>query len=202
MNISEKVIEAVAVVCELTDTDLSKGALTVMCADLSLYPEAQVLGALQRCRRELKGKLTLAAVLERIEDGRPTPEEAWSLVPKTEEASAFLTSEMAEAFQSAYRMVAAGELVPARMAFLERYRALVQRARDARTPVTWSFTPGTDRDGRELVILDAAEKGRISVAAAQRLLPHHREDEGVNARLLAIADGAFKRLAAPEEKAA
>ncbi|MDP2622096.1 MAG: hypothetical protein Q8P46_18290, partial [Hyphomicrobiales bacterium] len=151
----------------------------------------QIIAALKRCCRELKGRLTLADILQRIEDGRPGPEEAWSMIPRDEASSAFWTGEMREAYGAAAPLIAEGENVQARMAFLERYRVLVQQARDARMPVTWEFTPGTDKSGRELMILDAAQKGRISVRAAQDLLPHHREDEGLNARLLALAHGAI-----------
>lgn len=195
---SERLIKAVAVTAELTGTQLSPAAARVMVEDLALYPEGQVLSALNRCRRELKGRLTIAEVMTRLEDGRPGPEEAWAMIPRDEASSAFWTSEMREAYAAAAPLIGEGDKM-ARMAFLERYRVLVQQARDARQPLQWEFTPGTDKNGRELVILDAAQKGRISVEAAHRMLPHHRgegPDEGVNARLLAIANGAFKRLTA------
>jgi hypothetical protein len=169
----------------------------VLVADLAQYPEAMVLAALNRCRRELKSRLTLADVLLRLEDGRPGPEEAWSMVPRDEAVSAFWTPEMREAYAAASPLIEAGEYVQARMAFLERYRVLVQQARDSRLPVTWEFTPGTDKCGRELVLLDAAQKGRISGEGARALLPHHRgegRDEGIAARLLAIENGSFRRL--------
>jgi hypothetical protein len=116
------------------------------------------------------------------------------MVPKDEAASVVWTTEMRDAYSAAYALIRAGDLIPARMAFLEAYRAKVQLGRDARHPVEWEFSLGYDKDGRELVILDAAEKCRISVEAARRALPYHRADEGVNARLLAITNGSFKRL--------
>lgn len=196
----KKLIEAIAVAQEVTGTPLgSDAAIEAMVMDLSGYPEPQVLGALRRCMREVKGKLTLADIITRIDDGRPPPEVAWSMVPKNEAASVCWTTEMRDAYAVCYRMVESGELVQARMAFLEAYRSQVQLARDARLPVEWHFSLGTDKDARELVILDAAEKGRVSVEGAQRLLPYHREDVAVNARLLAITSGAFRRL---ENKAA
>ena len=51
---------------------------------------------------------------------------------------------------------------------------------------TWTVSPGTDKDGRELAILDAVEKGRISVDYARKVLPYHRDDEALSARLLAL----------------
>ncbi len=200
MNLSENVVKAMAVTLELTGTNLSDPAATAILTDLAAYTEPQVLAAFKRCCRELKrGQFTLNAVLERIDDGRPAPEEAWAAVPKDEAASGFLTDEMRDAYRVAWSLVQAGELIPARMAFLERYRVAVQQARDARRPVRWEFTPGTDKDGRELVILDAIEKQRITADHARALLPYHRDDEGLNARLIALSSGAFKRL---EDKAA
>jgi hypothetical protein len=201
LKLSEKLVKAYFVAVEVTGTPpLSDAAVGVILKDLSTYPEAQVLGALRRCCREVKGKLTLADIILRLEDGRPAPEEAWAMVPKDERSSAMMTAEMTEAFRVVYPMVAEGELIPARMAFLEAYKKAVQQARDARYPITWTFTPGTDRDGRELVLLDAAEKGRISIAGVQSLLPYHRDDEGLSARLLSIVDPTAKRLTAKPEQ--
>lgn len=201
MNLpGDEVIKGVGVVLELTDTQLSDPAMRVTLAELAAFPEEQVIPALRRCMRELKrGQFCLSAVIERISDGRPTPEQAWSMVPKDEAVSGFLTDEMREAFRVVYPQIAAGELIHARMAFLESYRAAVQQARDARRPVHWEFTPGTDKDGRELAVLDAVEKGYITADGARGLLPYHREDEGLNARLIAMSSGAFKQL---EDKSA
>ena len=200
MKLSENIAKALAVTLELTGTNLSDPAAEVILADLSAYPEPQILAALKRCCRELKrGQFTLAAVLERVDDGRPAPEEAWAAVPKDEAASGFLTGEMREAYRTAWLLIQSGELIPARMAFLESYRKHLQQARDTRCPVRWEFTPGTDKDGRELVVLDAVEKGRLTADGARALLPYHREDEGLHARLIALSAGAFKRL---EDKAA
>src|SRR5438270_13827149 len=77
---NERILEALGVVCELTSTKLSEAATRVFANDLARYPEAQVLGALARCRREVKGRLTLAEVVSRLEDGRPGPEQAWAQI--------------------------------------------------------------------------------------------------------------------------
>jgi len=195
--VSANLIKAIAVAQEVTGTPvMSDPAMLAFIADLRSYPEPHVLAALRRCMREVKGKLTLADIISRIDDGRPPPEIAWSMVPKNEAASVCWTSEMRDAFAVAYRLIESGDTVQARMAFLEAYRNQVQRARDARLLVEWHFSLGTDKDARELVILDAAEKGRVSIEGAQRLLPYHRADEAVNARLLAIANASLKRLPA------
>ena len=194
MEPTKALVQAIAVAAELTGTELSKVGARVMAQDLAAYPERQVLRALQRCRKELRGRMTIADVIARLDDGRPGPEEAWAMLPKDEAASCFWSDDMRNAFFTARPLILEGDLVAARMSFLEAYRSAILRARDDGAPLQWSFSPGTDKSGRELVILDAVEKGRLSAESAQLLLPHHREDEGLNSRLLELATRSVKRL--------
>jgi hypothetical protein len=195
---NERIAKALAVALEVTGSPaMSVAAGTAFTRDLEAYPEPLVLAALRRCMREVKGKLTLADVIQRIDDGRPTPEVAWSMVPKDEGASVCWTTEMRDAYALAHSLVKQGELVQARMAFIEGYRIRVQSARDARLPVEWQVSLGLDKSGRELVLLDAVQKGWISVNHARSLLPYHRDDEELNARLLAIEGIDSKALPAP-----
>ena len=188
MTPTKKLIEAITVAFEITNTpQLSDTAVDFMLAELCRYPEPHVLGALLRCCRELKPRqFTLEAVLSRIDDGRPGAEEAWAMIPKDERGSVVWTTEMREAWAVAHPLLDIGDLIAARMAFKEKYPMLVQRSRDARQPVQWEISLGHDLIGRELVLLDAAEKGRISPQNVRSLLPYHRDNEGLNARLLAL----------------
>lgn len=166
--------EEIAVTAELTGTSLSEAAAEIMTTELAAYPLAQVLGALKRCRREVKGRLTMAAVLERLDDGRPGAEEAWAMLPMREGDTAVWTAEMSQAFGVVVSMIDAGELVAARMAFKETYSRLVSQARDARQPVHWMVTLGHDAAGRSGPLLRAVEAGRISheeAASHCRALP-------------------------------
>lgn len=198
MKAPENVIKALAVTVELTGTQMSPAAARVMAAELAVYPEQHVLAALSRCRRELKSRMTMADVLDRLPGGHPGAEEAWSICARClndERLTVVWTREMAQSFGVALGLKS--DAVAARMAFKEAYTALTAQARlEGRMPV-WSVSPGTDKDGRELAILDAVEKGRITLDYARATLPYHREDEGLNARLLALAGNALKRLEAP-----
>ena len=102
MQHSENLLKAIAVTAELTDTDLSEAAARVMAEDLAMYPEKQVLGALIKCRRELKGRLRISDVIERLDDGRPGPEEAWAIIPRSESDSVVWNRDMAEALGVVY----------------------------------------------------------------------------------------------------
>lgn len=177
MKPSSKLSEAIAVTAELTGTVLSKAAGQVMADDLARYPENQVMAALTRCRRELKGRLTIADVLTRLDDGRPGVEEAWAMVPKGEADTCVWTEEMAQAMSAAHDLLDRGDEIAARMAFKECYQRLRQSARDRCSPVSWSVSLGWDAQGREPAIREAVEKGRLTLQQAAIYLPNFSETE-------------------------
>ncbi len=170
------VLQALAVTCEITGTSLSEGAARVIAQDLAAYPKDQVLGALNRCRKELKGRLTLADILSRLEDGRPSPEEAWAIAYSTlgnEDITVVWTDEITQALGVARPLE--NDRVAARMAFLEAYRRKVQEARDEHQPVRWIPSLGQDPHGREEVLLEAVRQGRLSAPHVAGLLPYRSE---------------------------
>lgn len=168
---SPNLIRAIAVTSELCGRTFSEAAAAVFVADLATYPEGQVLNALVRCRKEVRGVLTLQDVVSRLDDGRPGVEEAWAMLPYSEATSAVWTAEMAEAFGVAVRLIDAGAMVEARMAFKESYQRLVNQARDNGRPVSWTVTLGHDVRGRESVLMDAVEKGRLTYEHAREFVP-------------------------------
>ena len=177
MQSTENLLKAIAVTAELTDTDLSEFAARIMAKDLSGFPEYQVLNALEKCRKELKGKLRIADVIERIDDGRPGANEAWAMIPKDESGTVVWTREMAESFGIAYPLIIDGDHVAARMAFIEAYKTRCTEARNNGTPVKWEPSLGHDRNGREHVLLAAVEKGLLAQEHVARLLPYHQQTE-------------------------
>lgn len=167
--------EVLAVTAELTGTDLSKAAAVMLVMELDGYDRAQVLGALRKCRRELKGRLTLAAILERLDDGRPGVEEAWSMMPFDERQSVVWSDEMAEAFGICGPLLGCNDKVAARMAFKEAYARLVAKARDVGKVVRWTPSLGHDPRGRAAVVNMAAAAGRLTYEQAATLVPELTE---------------------------
>jgi hypothetical protein len=167
---SASLLEAVAVTAELCGRVFSEPAARVFVNDLSGYPEQQVIGALARCRKEVRGMLTVADVIQRLEDGRPGVEEAWSMLPRSESESVVWTDEMSEAFAVASRIMD-DDNVAARMAFKEAYKRAVDKARERAKPVNWCASLGHDPRGREGALLEAVELGRITAAYAIGLAP-------------------------------
>lgn len=188
---SANTLKAIAVAAELTGTELSAVALRVMDGDLAAYPEAAVLRALDRCRKELKGRLTLAAVLERVEecDGRPGPEEAWAIaLASSDEAETVIwTDEISQAMAVAQPLLEARDKVAARMAFCETYERIVRVAREANVPCRWVASLGADHERRALAVAAAVQAGRIGHAQAGHYLPAP-DDANVVAGLLSGND--------------
>lgn len=189
MPATENLVKAVIATAQVMGTDLAEDAARMFCNDLSEYQEPLVLQALTRCRREVKGKLTLAEVVARIDDGRPGPNEAWAMLPRSEQQTVVWTDEMRVAAQAADPLE--GDQVAARMAFIEAYNRELTIARAERKPVQWTASLGWDKAGREPVIREAVEKGRLSVAQARKCLPNAQFEETEMPRLGAGQVGQF-----------
>lgn len=162
---------AICATAETLGQTISPGAAALMAEDLAVYPAQLIREALKACRRELAGRLTLAAVIQRIDaaDGRPGRDEAWSiaLAATDEFDTAVLTQEIRLALPAALPILRVGDKIGARMAFLATYERLVQQARAEGAPVTWSVSVGYDAQ-RRLEAVELAERmGRITSEVAQ-----------------------------------
>jgi hypothetical protein len=180
---SAELIQAVAVTAELCGRTFSEAAAKMFVQDLSGFDEQAVIKALTRCRREVRGFLTIADVVSRIDDGRPGVEEAWAMMPFDESQTVVWTEDMAKAFGIALPLLMEGDKVAARMAFKESYAKLVTEARDAGIRVTWTPSLGHDKNGREAVLSEAVAKGRLTYEAAQEFIPQLTAPEKILAMI-------------------
>lgn len=168
-----KLLESLAVLAELTGTEWSMPTVRVLERELSFYPEHEVLLSIQRCQMELRHKVTLADILDRLPSQHPGVEQAWGLVAKVmrdEQVSICWTDEMREAYGAAAPL--ADDLVAARMAFREVYRRLVSESRAQRRMPSWSVSLGYDKSLREECVREAAKRNLISQVYAAKLLAH------------------------------
>jgi hypothetical protein len=197
MTATLSVLEALAVTAELTNTPITPAAAKVMAGDLAGYPPHQVLGALARCRKELKGRMSVADVISRLDDGRPDAQEAWAMLPFDEDVTVVWTEEMSGAWGVALPLLMENDRIAARMAFLESYRTRVQRARDARVAreMDGELRPQRrDAPGRARR-RHASRADRTRARAAARLPARAESDP----RIEHIARTAAKRLTGPDE---
>lgn len=170
---SSKLIEGLGIAFEIIGTrEMSPRALQDFAQELAAYPEPAVMSALSRCKREVKGHLTLADVISRIEDGRPGAEEAWAMVPKDEFSSVVWTDEMRGAFGTVRHLIEE-DPIAARMAFREVYLKLITEARAARQPARWEPSLGLNPSTHAPALKEAQAKGRMTAEHVATLLPEH-----------------------------
>ncbi len=168
----ETAVQVIGATAEVMGTRLQPMALTLMAEDLSEYPLEELKAALKRCRREVSGRLTLAAIIDRIHsaDGFPGADEAWALMSRPEDETVVIISEMAAAMQVARPLLAEGDNVAARMAFRETYTRIVNEARDKHLKPAWFVSLGHDPAGRVQPIADAIRAGKLHLDHSLGLL--------------------------------
>ena len=77
----DQVVDLVYATAEVLGQEIRHKAAGLIAEDLSAYPFAEIARALARCRAELHGKLTLAAIIERLPSANAhlSGNEAWAL---------------------------------------------------------------------------------------------------------------------------
>ena len=195
------VVKAIAVTAELTSTQLSADAMKAMASDLiNEFSEGAILAALTRCRRELPGRLTQAAVVERInsDDGRPSANEAWGLALSAfDEAITIITNEEINFAMSAARPVMnGGDEVGARMAFRDAYERVVRQNRTAGIKPKWYPSLGHDPLLRIDAIQQAEAMGQLTHAQAAAYLPAptSKEDAERGAVIAGLLSGTVAKM--------
>ena len=170
-------IQKIAVTFELCGTTLSAPAKAQVVDDLEKYPDEILSVALDRCRNEVKGRLSPKDIHDRIlsMDGRPGADEAWALMPRSEDDSVCWTWDMVVAFADVRTMT---DRVAARRSFIDKYTRIVEEARREGDPVRWMVSQGHDPSGREGCVRVALERGLITGQTAEILCP------GINAPAL------------------
>ncbi len=127
----DTLVEMLVATAEVMGEQIRPTAAAYMVTDLATYPLRVLAEALTACRREVKGRLSLAAIMERIDDGHPAPNEAWAVaIRATDEAVTLVwTEQTRDAWTAALPLVEEGDKIAARQAFLEVYARLVKGAR-------------------------------------------------------------------------
>jgi hypothetical protein len=210
----EDLVKGLMATAEVIGDQLRPTAAAYMVQDLSCYSMSVLERALAGCRRELKGRLSLAAVLERIDDGHPAPNEAWAVAIQAadERNTVVWTTLTQQAWNTALPLVQAGDKIAARPAFLETYARLLKDARAARLPASYTPSLGFDLTSRNAALTNAVSKGLLAhdqvtdhlqlTAAAPAFNPvallagKVEASPGANAQILARLEELARELAA------
>jgi hypothetical protein len=172
---SDQQADLAAAICATAETlgqTVSASAAELMAEDLADYPPHDVGNALRACRRELTGRLTLAAIIDRTNaaDGRPDRDEAWSiaLAGADEFDTVVMTEEIRKAMTASAPILRLGDKVGARMAFISAYDRHVSEARKAGEEANWTVSLGFDADRRKIAVEGAVRSGLLSAPQAER----------------------------------
>ena len=198
MTAAIRITKALTATAEIIGTNFSEAALTVIVNDLASHPENDVLAALVRCRREVKYRLTLADILQRMPVSTapntvPTdPDMAWELAvrlrgQRDESDTLVVPVAIMQAWPSA--LWEKGDAVAARMAFKASYPS-----RRIECGEKWQVSLGHDARRRESAVHEARKLGQITGDRAVQILgydpagddaalPHSRTSMSTNTAL-------------------
>lgn len=104
-------------------------------------------------------------------DGRPSADEAWAMVPRSEDVSVVMTEEISEAWGIAQPLLDEGDQVAARMAFKAAYERITETNKRAGVKPRWFPSLGSDKEGREEVLQQAVRLGRLTAPHIALMLP-------------------------------
>jgi hypothetical protein len=172
-----QILQSLAIAAEMTGRTFSDAVLDAIVNHLARHPLGPVLAAIDRCCAELSRPLTLADVVSRIDDGRPSADEAWALaLSSTDERETVVwNDEVAAAFAQCRPVLNLGDEVGARMAFRDAYRRIVETNKAAGTAASWYPSLGWDTDLRAAALTRAQSAGLLSAPQVAGLLPPPKE---------------------------
>jgi len=95
--------------------------------------------------------------------------EAWAVCPKDEYTSAASCDEICQARDVAKDLINMGDMVAARMAFIEHYNRLMQAAKDEGRKPTWFPSYGFDKETRYAADREVVERKNLALPPGQKL---------------------------------
>lgn len=177
----ETILEALTVAAELTGTEFSDVSKAAIVKELLQYPTENALAALDRCRRELTGRLSLAAILERIDDGIPSADEAFGMLVEgwhNEDMTVVVPDiAMTASGNGALELFKIGDKTGARMAFRDSYVRLAADVKAGKRQMTWFVSKGNNRDHQVSAVMEAVRLGRLPQSRAVMYLPTEAAEE-------------------------
>lgn len=205
---AEQLLEQLYATAEVLGSEIKPAAATLMVRDLRDHDRPEVEQALARCRAELNGRLTLAAILERVPSANAylSANEAWALaLASMDEADTVVwTEEIAKALGVASPILTEGDKVGARMAFIAAYEREVEQAKAAGRQPSWKPSLGHDPQRREMALQEAVEAGKLPAPRVEALLPPPEKpvtEEG-RAQIREITDHLRDLIAGRDQEAA
>ena len=172
---AEALLEQLYATAEVLGSEIKPTAATLMIRDLRDYNRPEVEQALARCRSEITGRLTLAAILERMPSANAylTANEAWAVALEAQDQmrTVIWTDEISAAMGVALPVLEQGDKVGARMAFIAAYEREVAKAKAEGRKPRWWPSLGESKEQRREAIEQGIKDGRLPAPKVEHLLP-------------------------------
>ena len=182
----EKIAELIDATAEILGSQIKPQIIKIMCDDLSDYEFNDIQAALTACRREVKGRLSLKDIIDRLPkkgDELPTADELWGQVYEylTDEYKTFVLPEMAfialeNTNGGIYELAMSGDKTAARMAFKAAYERLSQGFNGK---VNYVIRLGLNKENQASAIKTAYLEKKITKETAAAFLPEIDEMLGL-----------------------
>ena len=189
----KNIARGLAITAEVCGSQLSEGAIAVMIEELATYESEDVSEALRRVMREHTGRLSLAVIIERIDEGKGLGvDAAWELAVRARiwDQGITLVIPKARSLQSwPPALWNVGDKVAARLAFKAAYpKYLADLGDEVFVSLGW------DAEGRRTAIEEAARNGVITQAHAAKLLPDPEITDPKSRAMIAELASSTKQL--------
>lgn len=172
---AEALLEQLYATAEVLGSEIKPAAASLMVRDLRDYERGEVEQALSRCRSEINGRLTLAAILDRMPSANAwlSPNEAWALALEAQDEvrTVIWTDEIARASGAAQPILEGGDKVGARMAFIAAYEREVAAAKAKGESPRWWPSLGSSPELRREAIEQGVADGLLPAPKVEHLLP-------------------------------
>ena len=164
---------------------LSPRAMVSIFDDFEDHSIESVLAALKHHRKTARYAPVSSDIIELLgaHNKRLSADEAWAMMPRSEDEAVVWTEEMSGAYAAAYDLIIEGDRIAARMAFKGAYDRLCSEASMMQKSVVWKVCTGYDKTLIEPTLQKAVLAGRITQKLADKHLPAP-QDAGVIAGLL------------------
>lgn len=182
----ERIVDSIEMTAEISGNPFKPQVIALMVEDLAEWEFNDIQVALNACRREVKGRLSLKDIIDRLPkkgDELPTADELWGQILEylTDENKTFVLPEMAFiALESThggiYKLAMSGDKTGARMAFKAAYERLSQGYNGK---VNYKVRLGLDKENQAAAVKTAYLENKITKQMALAFFPELDEMLGL-----------------------
>lgn len=95
--------------------------------------------------------------------------EAWAACPKDESVSAAMCDEISQSLFIAQDLINMGDMIAARMAFIEHYNRLIEDAKRENKKPKWFPSYGDNKEGRQIADRQVIERSNLALPSDQKM---------------------------------